>query len=81
MFNVVPTVLEVSMVACILAYRCGPAFAGLTAFTIAAYTLFTFSVTQVWSRCSRSTQSVACVRMHVLAELRWRRRSGGPSFG
>eukprot|EP00887_Chlorella_sp_A99_P007179 scaffold2.g7179.t1 len=45
-FNVVPTALEVSMVAGILAYKCGPAFAGLTAATIAAYTYFTFSVTQ-----------------------------------
>jgi ATP-binding cassette, subfamily B (MDR/TAP), member 7 len=46
-FNVVPTFLEVSLVAGILAYRCGPAFAALTAVTIAAYTAFTFMVTQV----------------------------------
>ena len=47
MFNVVPTFLEVTMVAGILAYRCGPAFAALTAGTIAAYTAFTFAVTAV----------------------------------
>ena len=46
-FNVVPTFLEVTMVAGILAYRCGPAFAALTAGTIAAYTAFTFAVTAV----------------------------------
>ena len=46
-FNVVPTFLEVSMVAGILAYRCGPSFAALTAATIAAYTAFTFAVTAV----------------------------------
>ena len=45
-FNVVPTAFEVSLVAGILAYKCGPAFAGLTAGTIAAYTAFTFGVTQ-----------------------------------
>ncbi len=46
-FNVVPTFLEVTMVAGILAYRCGPAFAALTAGTIVAYTAFTFAVTAV----------------------------------
>lgn len=46
-FNVVPTALEVSLVAGILAYKCGPEFAVLTGGTIAAYTAFTFSVTQV----------------------------------
>lgn len=45
-FNVVPTALEVSLVAGILAYKCGPAFAALTAGTIATYTGFTFWVTQ-----------------------------------
>lgn len=45
-FNVVPTVFEVSLVAGILAYKCGPQFAALTAGTIAAYTAFTFSITQ-----------------------------------
>lgn len=45
-FNVVPTAFEVALVAGILAYKCGPAFAGLTAGTIVAYTAFTFSITQ-----------------------------------
>lgn len=44
-FNVVPTFLEVSLVAAILAYKCGPAFAGLTAATITLYTLVTFGIT------------------------------------
>lgn len=44
-FNVAPTALEVSMVAGILAYKCGPSFAILTAATIAAYTAFTFKTT------------------------------------
>lgn len=46
-FNVVPTFLEVSLVAGILAYKCGPAFAGLTAATITLYTLVTFAITSV----------------------------------
>ncbi|GMH35300.1 hypothetical protein BSKO_03168 [Bryopsis sp. KO-2023] len=44
-FNVVPTILEVSLVAGILAYYCGPAFGFLTLGTITAYTIFTFLVT------------------------------------
>jgi hypothetical protein len=47
-FNVVPTALEVSLVAGILAWKCGPALAGLTAGTLVAYTAFTFAVTQVF---------------------------------
>lgn len=46
-FNVVPTFLEVSLVAGILAYKCGPAFAGLTGGTILLYTLVTFGITSV----------------------------------
>ena len=46
-FNVVPTFLEVSLVAGILAYKCGPAFAALTAGTITLYTLVTFAITSV----------------------------------
>jgi len=46
-FNVVPTFLEVSLVAGILAYKCGPAFAGLTAATITLYTLVTVGITSV----------------------------------
>ncbi len=45
-FNVVPTALEVSLVAGILAWKCGPALAGLTAATLVAYIAFTFAVTQ-----------------------------------
>jgi ATP-binding cassette subfamily B (MDR/TAP) protein 7 len=45
-FNVVPTAFEVTLVAGILAYKCGPEFAALTAVTIASYTGFTFAVTQ-----------------------------------
>lgn len=52
-FNVVPTAFEVSLVAGILAYKCGPAFAGLTAATIASYTAFTFAVTQWRTRFRR----------------------------
>ncbi|KDD74120.1 hypothetical protein H632_c1554p0, partial [Helicosporidium sp. ATCC 50920] len=44
-FNVAPTALEVSLVAGILAYKCGPSFALLTATTIGAYTIFTFKTT------------------------------------
>ena len=45
-FHVFPTALEVSMVAGILAWKCGPAFAVLTSGTIAAYTAFTIATTQ-----------------------------------
>ena len=44
-FNIAPTALEVLMVAGILAYKCGSAFAALTGVTIAAYTAFTFAIT------------------------------------
>ncbi|KAL2633717.1 hypothetical protein R1flu_005196 [Riccia fluitans] len=45
-FNVVPTILEISLVAGILAYKFGAPFAWLTSFTVATYTAFTLSVTQ-----------------------------------
>lgn len=45
-FNVVPTAFEVSLVAGILAYKCGSSFAVLTGGTIVAYTAFTFGITQ-----------------------------------
>ena len=51
--NVIPTALEVSLVAGILAYKCGPAFVGLTAGTMAAYTAFTFGITQWRTRFRR----------------------------
>ncbi|KAL1558746.1 ABC transporter B member 25 [Salvia divinorum] len=45
-FNVVPTVLEISMVAGILAYKFGATFALITTFSMAAYIAFTLTVTQ-----------------------------------
>ncbi|EDQ89783.1 uncharacterized protein MONBRDRAFT_20835 [Monosiga brevicollis MX1] len=45
-FNVLPIILEVSMVAGLLAYNCGPAFAAVTVASIGAYTAFTVGVTQ-----------------------------------
>jgi hypothetical protein len=60
-FNVVPTAFEVALVAGILAYKCGPAFAGLTAGTIVAYTAFTFSITQVNRTINRGVISVVIV--------------------
>ncbi|XP_068225783.1 iron-sulfur clusters transporter ABCB7, mitochondrial, partial [Palaemon carinicauda] len=45
-FNVVPTIFEVSLVSGILAYECGPEFAAVTLGSIAAYTAFTLSITQ-----------------------------------
>ncbi|KAL4420535.1 hypothetical protein ABPG75_010191 [Micractinium tetrahymenae] len=52
-FNVVPTAFEVALVGGILAYKCGAPFAALTAGTIAAYTAFTFSITQWRTRFRR----------------------------
>eukprot|EP01090_Pellita_catalonica_P002003 TRINITY_DN11691_c0_g1_i2.p1 TRINITY_DN11691_c0_g1~~TRINITY_DN11691_c0_g1_i2.p1 ORF type:complete len:678 (+),score=76.37 TRINITY_DN11691_c0_g1_i2:44-2077(+) len=45
-FNVVPTVLEISFVSGILWWRCGTSYAYVTLATILAYTVFTLSVTQ-----------------------------------
>lgn len=45
-FNVLPIALEVSMVTGLLAYSCGPIFAGVTLASIGAYTGFTFAITQ-----------------------------------
>ena len=64
-FNVVPTFLEVSLVAGILAYKCGPAFAGLTAATITLYTLVTFGITSV----SLAPLLVPTVMLSLLARL------------
>lgn len=44
-FNVVPTIVEVSIVCTILATKFGPAFAGVAAATVATYTVFTFATT------------------------------------
>ncbi|KAL9382830.1 hypothetical protein Peur_025865 [Populus x canadensis] len=45
-FNVVPTILEISMVSSILAYEFGAPFALITSLSVAAYVTFTLSVTQ-----------------------------------
>ncbi|KAI3864845.1 hypothetical protein MKX03_006084 [Papaver bracteatum] len=45
-FNVIPTILEISMVAGILAYKFGAPFAWITSLSVAAYIAFTISVTQ-----------------------------------
>uniref|UniRef100_A0A0P4W1W0 Iron-sulfur clusters transporter ABCB7, mitochondrial n=3 Tax=Scylla TaxID=6760 RepID=A0A0P4W1W0_SCYOL len=45
-FNVVPTIFEVSLVAGILAYKCGWEFAGVTVGCIGAYAAFTLGITQ-----------------------------------
>ena len=62
----------------VLAYKCGPIFAGLTGATLAAYTIFTFSFTQVsFSTTSAPTrlttssalQSVTCCMVCYPAEM------------
>lgn len=45
-FNVVPTILEISMVAGILAYKFGAPFAWITALSFATYVAFTLTITQ-----------------------------------
>ncbi|CAL1381352.1 unnamed protein product [Linum trigynum] len=45
-FNVVPTIIEISMVSGILAYNFGAPFAWITSLSVAAYIAFTLSVTQ-----------------------------------
>ncbi|KAJ0539482.1 putative ABC-type Cd(2+) transporter [Helianthus annuus] len=45
-FNVVPTVLEITMVASILAYKFGATFAWITSLSFAAYVAFTLTITQ-----------------------------------
>ena len=45
-FNVVPTVLEVSIVSGVLAYTCGPAYAAVAVSTVALYSMFTLSFTE-----------------------------------
>jgi ABC-type bacteriocin/lantibiotic exporter with double-glycine peptidase domain len=44
LFNVVPTALEVSLVAAILSHKCGPVFAAVTIGSVGTYALFTFKV-------------------------------------
>lgn len=45
-FNVAPTILEISMVSGILAYKFGAPFAWITSLSVAAYVAFTLIVTQ-----------------------------------
>ena len=45
-FNVVPTFVELSMVCGVLAYTCGPAYAGVAFSTVVIYSAFTLAVTQ-----------------------------------
>ncbi|KAL2930227.1 ABC transporter B family member 25 mitochondrial, partial [Bienertia sinuspersici] len=45
-FNIVPTILEISMVSGILAYKFGAPFAWITSLSVAAYIAFTLTVTQ-----------------------------------
>ncbi|CAL5333898.1 unnamed protein product [Camellia sinensis] len=45
-FNVVPTILEISMVSGILAYKFGAPFALITSLSVAAYVIFTLIITQ-----------------------------------
>lgn len=45
-FNVVPTILEIGLVAGILAAKCGAAYAGVTVGTLAAYVAYTVGITQ-----------------------------------
>ncbi|KAL4587867.1 hypothetical protein LXL04_000742 [Taraxacum kok-saghyz] len=45
-FNVVPTILEISLVSGILAYNFGAPFAWITSLSVAAYIAFTLAVTQ-----------------------------------
>ena len=61
-FNVVPTLLEVTLVAGILAYKCGPSFAILTGATLTAYTAFTFAITSV-----SSANQPTCRLLNLLA--------------
>ncbi|KAK1397971.1 ABC transporter of the mitochondrion 3 [Heracleum sosnowskyi] len=44
--NVLPTILEISMVSCIVAYKFGAPFAWITSLSVAAYVVFTLTVTQ-----------------------------------
>lgn len=82
-FNVVPTFLEVSLVAGILAYKCGPAFAALTAGTITLYSLVTFAVTSVshllayyLSACSNSVCTVCTNLKNCDAQVRHHKAVG-----
>ncbi|KAG8235212.1 hypothetical protein J437_LFUL015900 [Ladona fulva] len=46
LFNVVPTIFELTLVSSILAIKCGGAFAGIALGCVGIYSAFTFAVTQ-----------------------------------
>jgi ATP-binding cassette, subfamily B (MDR/TAP), member 7 len=46
LFNIAPTILEISLVCWLLSSYFGPQYAWVTAGTIAVYTIFTFAITQ-----------------------------------
>ena len=45
-FNIAPTMVELSLVCSALAYTCGPQYAGVALGTVGLYSAFTLSVTQ-----------------------------------
>lgn len=45
-FNVVPTIFELSLVSLILGVKCGPAFAGISLGCVGIYAAFTLLITQ-----------------------------------
>lgn len=57
-FNVAPTILEVSVVCAILAAKFGPAFAAVAAATVGVYTMFTFGTTH-WRTRFRKQMNAA----------------------
>ncbi|KAG2428694.1 hypothetical protein HXX76_011399 [Chlamydomonas incerta] len=57
-FNVAPTVFEVTVVTAILTAKCGPALGVITIGTLAAYAAFTLSITQ-WRTAFRKTMNRA----------------------
>ncbi len=78
-----PALLQVAMVTGILTYKCGPELAALTVGTIAAYTAFTFSVTQ-WrtqfrwgARCKQAIGPVLCSQLAVTGRGSCSVRQGG----
>lgn len=57
-FNVAPTIFEVTVVTSILTAKCGPALGAITLATLAAYAAFTLSITQ-WRTQFRRTMNRA----------------------
>ena len=45
-FNIAPTMVELGLVSGVLAYTCGPQYAGVALGTVALYSAFTLGVTQ-----------------------------------